>query len=473
LLNAGSTLTNESGAQFNMNVDGGSLYGGGNFNNAGNISVILSDALQTTTISSGFSNDGNLAVQTGELLLAGPGTHTGTFSTTPDGTLNFSGGVQTFTDDSSITAENVRFSNDVANAGDFSVNGTYAVDNTTVTANTVNFNANATTGTLNQSGGFISGVGVLNVTGQTTLSGGIMTGEGTTRAEGGLTINGSFYDIRSNRNLVNVTGQNTNWTSGDIRLLNAGSTLTNETGAQFNITGVTRSQYGGGNFINNGTINVNTSDDMQTVSVANLSNNGTIDIQQGTLNATDLNFSNDGIIQIADGSRMSGLRDITNNGSGLFTGNGTIAPGSNYTFTNAGQLNPGDGIGELTVDGDMEMLTTSIFNVELGGLDNFDLLTITGESTLDGTLNVFLTDNFTPSDGQTFDILLTDILFGEFSSVVGMNRPGFNWFVSYITNEDGQDIARLGVSAVPLPAAGWLLLSGLGLLIGLGGRHRS
>jgi hypothetical protein len=207
---------------------------------------------------------------------------------------------------------------------------------------------------------------------------------------------------------------------------------------------------------------------VQTISVANLSNNGTIDIQQGTLHATDLNFTNDGVIRIADGSHMSGLRDITNNGSGLFTGDGTIDPGSNFTFTNAGQISPGDGIGELTVDGDMEMLTTSIFNVELGGLDNFDLLTVTGESILDGTLNVFLTDNFTPAVGQTFDILLTDVLFGEFSSVVGVNNSGFEWYVSYITNGDGQDIARLGVSAVPLPAAGWLLLSGLGLLYGLG-----
>ncbi|MES9926662.1 MAG: VPLPA-CTERM sorting domain-containing protein [Candidatus Thiodiazotropha sp. 6PDIVS] len=42
--------------------------------------------------------------------------------------------------------------------------------------------------------------------------------------------------------------------------------------------------------------------------------------------------------------------------------------------------------------------------------------------------------------------------------------------MQYILNEEGMDIARLGVSAVPIPAAGWLLLSGLGVLVGIGRR---
>ncbi|MCG7997164.1 MAG: VPLPA-CTERM sorting domain-containing protein [Candidatus Thiodiazotropha taylori] len=348
-----------------------------------------------------------------------------------------------------------------------------AADNATINIGSVTAINNQNVQSYSQTNGTLTGPGDLTASGQTTLSGGAMSGDGTTRAEGGLTFNGTFFDVQGNRTLVNAGGQTADWSSGNIRLLNTGSTLINGTTAQLNITGATRIQYGSGSFINDGTINVNTNDALQTISVVNLTNNGTIDVQQGTLHATDLNFSNDGTIRIADGARMSGTRALSNSAIGLFTGDGTIDPGTNFTFTNAGQINPGDGIGELTVDGDMVMLTTSIFNVELGGLDNFDLLTVTGESTLNGTLNVFLTNSFTPTAGQTFDILLTDILLGEFSSVVGMNNPGFEWFVSYIINEEGQDIARLGVSAVPLPAAGWLLLSGLGVLVTLGRRKRA
>ncbi len=470
LLNTGSTLVNESGAQFNISADNQTLYGTGLFDNQGQINVALSDALQQVTLASQFSNDGTVNAQTGELRIGGAGTHTGVFTSDADGILNFSGHTQTFTATSSIDAEQVRFTSLTSGAGNFSINGAYSAANTRVEGNTVHFNTTATTGSLTQTGGTLSGLGTLTASGITTLSGGVQSGDGTTRAEGGLLINGSFMDLRENRTLVNAGGQTGTWTSGGLRLLNTGSTLVNESGAQFNISGETRSQTGSGSFINNGTITVNTVDNTQTISTSNLTNNGHIDVQQGTLNATGLEFANDGSIRVASGAHMSSLRDIRNNTQGLFTGDGIIDPGQNFTFTNAGSINPGDGIGSLTVDGDLFMESSSIFNVELGGSNTFDLLSVTGESTLDGTLNVYLTDGFLPEQSQTFDILLTDILLGEFSSVVSMNQ-GFEWYVTYIENPNGQDIARLGLTAVPLPAAGWLLLSGLGLLVGFGRRR--
>jgi hypothetical protein len=306
----------------------------------------------------------------------------------------------------------------------------------------------------------------------TTMSGGVMSGDGTTRAEGGLLLDGGFKDIQGNRTLVNAAGQAGSWTEGDFRLFTVGTSLVNEAGAHFNISGTSRSLTGSGTFNNEGFIVVNTSDSDQVISVATLNNTGSIDIQQGTLHSTDNNHVNDGNIRVASGATLSGTYSLENRATGLITGSGLIDPGSSYTFTNAGQINPGDGVGTLSVDGDLAMLTSSIFNVELGGLNDFDLLSITGGSSIDGTVNVSLVNGFIPTAGQTFDILLAEALTGEFSSIVSTNS-GFQWSMTYILNEAGQDIARLGVSAVPLPAAGWLLLSGIAVLTGIGRRRIS
>jgi hypothetical protein len=89
---------------------------------------------------------------------------------------------------------------------------------------------------------------------------------------------------------------------------------------------------------------------------------------------------------------------------------------------------------------------------------------VSSDSILNGTVNVSLVNGFTPTVGDTFDILLTEALSGEFSSVVAVNG-GLQWSMRYIIDETGQDIARL--TALPIPAAGWLMLSGLAVFAGI------
>ncbi|MEJ2407496.1 MAG: hypothetical protein P8171_25170 [Candidatus Thiodiazotropha sp.] len=176
------------------------------------LSVGLDNALEVLTISSNLNNSGTVAVDTGELRLGWSGTHSGDFTGSDTGLLNFSGGLQTFDAGTTITASQVRFSNQSSGVGVYDINGTYEVGETTVIGNTVEFNSAATTGTLTQTGGILSGTDTLTVTGLTTFSTGIMSGEGTTRAEGGLLLNGGLSDIHANRTLVNVSGQTANWT---------------------------------------------------------------------------------------------------------------------------------------------------------------------------------------------------------------------------------------------------------------------
>jgi hypothetical protein len=464
-----STLVNESGATFSISGATRSMVGTGTgtLDNQGALTSSLISGADTVTISTIFNNSGSVDVDMGVLRLAGGGAHTGDFTGTANGELNISGGTHDFAQDSSITANQVEFSRQYN--GTYDINGAYEVGNTTVSGNTVNFNVDAATRTLTQEGGGIGGAGTLTASAQTTMSGGYMTGIGTTRAEGGLLLDGANKYLQDSRRLVNANGQRGEWTQGHLYLQDT-STLVNESGATFNISGATRSLTGSGSFNNEGTVVVNTTGSDQVISTSTLNNTGSVDIQHGTLHSTELNYVNDGNIRIAAGATLSGWNSLENSTDGLITGSGFIDPGAVGTFTNAGQLNPGDGVGTLHVNGDLAMQTSSIFNVELGGLNDFDLLDVEGDSALDGTVNVSLVNGFTPTFGDTFDILLTEALSGEFSAVVAVNG-GMQWSMRYLIDETGQDIARL--TAVPVPAAGWLMLSGLAVLAGIRRRRIS
>ncbi len=56
----------------------------------------------------------------------------------------------------------------------------------------------------------------------------------------------------------------------------------------------------------------------------------------------------------------------------------------------------------------------------------FDQLVITGSATLDGMLNTTLVNGFTPSAGDTFEIMTFGSLYGSFASI-----NGFAFTISY------------------------------------------
>jgi hypothetical protein len=60
-----------------------------------------------------------------------------------------------------------------------------------------------------------------------------------------------------------------------------------------------------------------------------------------------------------------------------------------------------------------------VVNIELGGLvqgTSYDWLNITGDATLDGGLNTLLFGGFTPTAGDTFNIISASSFSGDFAS---------------------------------------------------------
>lgn len=114
-----------------------------------------------------------------------------------------------------------------------------------------------------------------------------------------------------------------------------------------------------------------------------------------------------------------------------FSGSGTIEA----NLTNAGTLSPGSSPGTITIDGDFTQESTGTLAIELGGTTSgtqYDQLVVTGEAVLDGTLDVSLYNEFSPSLGESFTILTYTSHTGSFDT---LNLPtlglGLAWKIAY------------------------------------------
>jgi len=155
------------------------------------------------------------------------------------------------------------------------------------------------------------------------------------------------------------------------------------------------------------------------------------------------------------------------------TGSGNISVANG--FYNTGVVAPGQSPGTLTIDGNYIQDPVGTLLIELGGYapgTDSDLLEITGTAQLDGGLGVSLWNGFTPSDGDEFDILKAGELSGMFDANSLIFPKGWSWQIAYLDLDGNNtyDTVRLTANSVPVPAAVWLLASGLIGLVGL--RHQ-
>ncbi len=151
---------------------------------------------------------------------------------------------------------------------------------------------------------------------------------------------------------------------------------------------------------------------------------------------------------VASGSTFSVTGTLTNNST--IQGLGTIT----NNFSNGGILAPGLSPGILNITGNFA--NTASVNIEIGGTggagvnpNGHDQLLISGTATIGGTLNVTLTNAFTPAPGNTFTILDAASSTGTFATTNLPNILPNTWNVAY-NNANGTVILSV---VAPVAAA--------------------
>jgi hypothetical protein len=148
-------------------------------------------------------------------------------------------------------------------------------------------------------------------------------------------------------------------------------------------------------------------------------------------------FINTGTVKIAAGKSLTALTvgPFINASNGSIDGSGTLDLSSAASFNNSGSLNPGGNLGKLTVLGALPLSSSGSINIELGGTSagvDYDQVSVSGNATLSGTLNVSLFNAFVPSIGDVFSLLTYGLKTGSFSST---NLPaltgGKGWSIDY------------------------------------------
>ncbi|MCB0662280.1 MAG: T9SS type A sorting domain-containing protein [Saprospiraceae bacterium] len=126
---------------------------------------------------------------------------------------------------------------------------------------------------------------------------------------------------------------------------------------------------------------------------------------------------------------------LNNNGNlglvGTLKGNGTLVQSG--AFSSSGTIAPGLSPGTLTITGDYDMNGTT-YNCEINGAtagSQYDVINVSGNASLTGgTLNI--TWGFTPTNGQTFNIITAGSRSGIFSNTNLGTVPGFTFLINYV-----------------------------------------
>jgi hypothetical protein len=206
--------------------------------------------------------------------------------------------------------------------------------------------------------------------------------------------------------------------------------------------------------INQGTISAETKDKMLVVG-GTLTNTGLLQAKNNsTLRLDPTTWTNQGQMKIDAGKITITGTSFTNGATGTISGRGdfelTRAP-----LINNGTLSPGLPLGQLNVKGGLTLQSAGVTQIELGGLNDFDSITVSLNAILGGALNVSLTNGFHLSLNRTFLILnTTGTSTGQFAGLPEGARIGaFDHLDLFITYKggNGNDVALF---TIPEPLAG-------------------
>lgn len=154
-----------------------------------------------------------------------------------------------------------------------------------------------------------------------------------------------------------------------------------------------------------------------------------------------------GRIELAGGKLDAQFVNIE---GGTLAGEGDVFVGAGPIFGQVrnltGRVEPGDPIGQLTIEGDYAQQANATLAIDLGGttaITQHDQLVVDRFVFLGGTLDVDLL-SFTPTVGNMFTILTSGVgVVGQFDQLI--LPSGFDWDIDY--NETDVVLTVLGISA--------------------------
>lgn len=176
----------------------------------------------------------------------------------------------------------------------------------------------------------------------------------------------------------------------------------------------------------------------------------TVEIASGaalvTYGETKINAG--GRVLVRDGGRID--TQFINIEEGTLTGSGEVFVGTgpiNTAVRNlSGRVEPGDGVGSLTIIGDLSNLEAGTIAFDLGGVLpelEHDLIEVDRFAFLAGTLEVSLVDDFMPSVGDSFLLIeAVEGVVGEFDQL--LLPDGYLWSVDYLANSVVLEVTGLG-----------------------------
>lgn len=373
-----------------------------------------------------IKSSGNLVINAISRVLTNNGTIINT------GTLSLISG--TFNNASSFTnTGQINCSLNFTNTGNFINQGTLNNNNLGVITNNTGGTLSNSSQINNNSGGVIS------------LSAGSLSNTGNVNNNGGGTINSSAA-LQNNGTIDNKSGavfnNNAGGTITNSDLLENDGVVNNNAGSVFNnMSSGIFANNAPGDFANNGTM----SNTGEIINDGTYDNRSTLYNNAGSTisNFGDLSNYNTGTITNQFNGLIVNADLLFNNGTfynqGIIGNSGTID--NRYilrgtgkivgNFNNVGSFLPGNSPGTFTVDGNYTAVASSYHYIEIAGTGSgqFDVISVSGIATLNGTLTVNLIDGYTPQTGDQFVIMDAGSIAGAFAT---SNLPGgYNWGITY------------------------------------------
>jgi hypothetical protein len=317
--------------------------------------------------------------------------------------------------------------------------------------------------------------GTAQFTADTTLAAGTTTSveDGGSLIAGGQLIQASEMQLTGTGRVAGAALANSGLVTGSGRI---DANLNNQSTGQVRIDTDQRLLLRGGSHQNNGLIDINGGElevatgvfvngtaNPATATIAarhatlrfsgGITNAGSIICSEGTCDVFGdvTNASNSptiGRIVITANSQATFFDDVVNQGTiqvsaaglvestALFlsslSGNGVTGSGSVFL---EGEVRPGASTATMAFGGDVSIGSSAVLKMELAGAvpgGQFDRITVEQSLALAGTLEVSLTAGFTPSAGQSFDLIDWGSLGGTFTSINLPALAGLSWNTSQL-----------------------------------------